>query len=68
MSSHNQPHTTSEINALLDDVFGCPCNCALALWSMPEPEAIRWECPVAKRGQRQYQCPEQREDKPEEEP
>lgn len=66
--SSRSPAYTSEITALPDDVFGCPCGCALALWSMPETEAIRWECQVARRGKRQDQCPDQQIGKPGEEP
>lgn len=34
---------------VLDYPAQCPLGCAVAVWSMPEPEAERWECPAAAR-------------------
>lgn len=31
----------------------CTLGCALAVWSMPEPEAARWACPAPARNSRQ---------------
>jgi hypothetical protein len=32
---------------VLDHAAGCGRGCALAVWSMPESEALNWRCPAA---------------------